>query len=131
MPADIKYNKPGFFLTKVLNPLLILTGLLPVLSVKGRKSGKIIRTPVSPITFEDHEYLVAPRGMTQWARNLRNAGNGQLTASGKTKDFKAEEIKGSLRENVISVYRKKIKYPEKEFELLPDPSDHPVFRLVY
>lgn len=127
---EIKYHRPGYFLTNILNPLLVFTGLLPVLSVKGRKSGKIIRTPVTPVTYKDHEYLVAPRGETQWVRNLRAAGKGQLSVSRKTKNFKAEEIKGSLRGEVITAYRKKVKAVENEFNALPDPADHPVFRVA-
>lgn len=127
---DIKYHRPGYFLTNILNPFLVFTGLLPILSVKGRKSGKIIRTPVTPVIYKDHEYLVAPRGQTQWVRNLRAAGKGQLNVSGKTKNFKTDEITGILRDEVIKQYRKKVKAVDYEFKALPDPADHPVFRVA-
>lgn len=127
---EIKYHKPGYFLTNILNPLLVVTGFLPVLSVKGRKSGNLIRTPVTPITYKEYEYLVAPRGETQWVRNLRAAGSGEITVHGKTKKFKTDEIKGSLRADVIVAYRKKVKAVENEFISLPDPSDHPVFKIA-
>lgn len=41
--------------------------------VRGRISGQIRETPVNLLTFDGHRYLVAPRGVTQWVRNLRSA----------------------------------------------------------
>ena len=49
-----------------------------VLEVKGRKSGEWRQTPVNPLTFEGERYLVAPRGHTQWVRNMRVSGGGRL-----------------------------------------------------
>jgi deazaflavin-dependent oxidoreductase (nitroreductase family) len=49
-----------------------------VLEVPGRKSGKPRRTPVNLLAFDGNRYLVAPRGQTQWVRNLRAAGRGNL-----------------------------------------------------
>ena len=45
-----------------------------VLELRGRKSGEPRRTPVNLMTFEGQRYLVAPRGHTQWVRNLRASG---------------------------------------------------------
>ena len=47
-----------------------------VLAVKGRKSGEWRTTAVNPLTHEGCRYLVAPRGETQWVRNLRAVGQG-------------------------------------------------------
>src|SRR6185312_11481093 len=50
-----------------------------ILYVRGRKSGEWRTTPVNPLTLADGErYLVAPRGNTQWVRNLRAVGTGEL-----------------------------------------------------
>jgi hypothetical protein len=49
-----------------------------ILEVRGRKSGEPRRTPVNMLTFDGQTYLVAPRGHTQWVRNLRAAGEGDL-----------------------------------------------------
>ena len=46
-----------------------------VLYVRGRSSGEWRTTPVNPLTLRDgSRYLVAPRGNTQWVRNLRATG---------------------------------------------------------
>lgn len=49
-----------------------------VLSVRGRKSGEVRSVPVNLLPFAGERYLVAPRGQTQWVRNLRVAGEGRL-----------------------------------------------------
>ena len=49
-----------------------------VLEVRGRSSGEPRRTPVNLLELDGERYLVAPRGETQWARNLRVSGEGRL-----------------------------------------------------
>ena len=63
-----------------------------VLEVKGRKSGEWRSTPVNLLTVEGSRYLVAPRGHTQWVRNMRVSGGGRLKLGRKTEDFKATEV---------------------------------------
>ncbi|SEH78864.1 deazaflavin-dependent oxidoreductase, nitroreductase family [Mycolicibacterium rutilum] len=45
-----------------------------VLEVRGRKSGKPRTVVVNLLTLDGHDYVVSPRGNTQWARNARAAG---------------------------------------------------------
>ena len=88
------YQRPGWFTKNVFNPFV---GLLTrvgvslagsrVLEVRGRKSGEWRSTPVNPLGFEDQRYLVAPRGETQWVRNIRVSGGGRLRKGRGTKDF--------------------------------------------
>ena len=42
------------------------------LRVRGRTSGEWRTTPVNLLTLDGEQYLVAPRGETQWVRNLRS-----------------------------------------------------------
>ena len=57
---------------------LVGIGLAPkdfyLLEVRGRKSGKLYRTPVDLLEFQGKPYLIAPRGRTQWVRNAEAAG---------------------------------------------------------
>lgn len=48
------------------------------MSVRGRKSGTMQRIPVNPHTYEGTQYLVSARGHSQWVRNMRAAGGGEL-----------------------------------------------------
>ncbi|OBI43355.1 hypothetical protein A5707_05125 [Mycobacterium kyorinense] len=44
------------------------------LRVRGRKSGKPRSVVVNVLTVDAVDYLVSPRGNTQWVRNVRAAG---------------------------------------------------------
>ena len=58
-----------------------------LLEVQGRKSGRTYSTPLNVLIHENKRYLVAPRGDTQWVRNV-------------VVSQKATLVKGSKRENV-------------------------------
>ena len=45
-----------------------------LLTVRGRKSGKPIVTPIAVFVHDQQRYLVAPYGVVNWVRNLRAAG---------------------------------------------------------
>ena len=63
-----------------------------VLEVHGRKSGEWRRTPVNPLEFDGDRYIVAPRGETQWVRNLRARGEARLRKGRRTEEFTATEL---------------------------------------
>ncbi|MGA5465500.1 nitroreductase/quinone reductase family protein [Mycobacterium sp. NPDC050041] len=44
------------------------------LRVRGRKSGQLRTVVINLLTVGDRDYVVSPRGNTQWARNARAAG---------------------------------------------------------
>jgi hypothetical protein len=126
------YRKSGFFNNKVMNPLLTALGLAPALTVRGRTSGRRYTMPVLPLDYEGKQYLVAPRGNTYWARNLRSVGEGELRSGGRKVQFRATEIPVAQRGPLVAAYVQKYgsKYGgfvAKEFAALPDPADHPVF----
>jgi deazaflavin-dependent oxidoreductase (nitroreductase family) len=141
------FQEPGWFTRHVFNPLVAgLTKLgLPlagsrVLEVKGRKSGEWRKTPVNPLEFEGDRYLVAPRGNTQWVRNMRASGGGRLVRGRKTEEFKAIEVPEAERPAVIRAYLAKWKWEVGVFfdgvgpdssdeELLRIAPDHPAFKI--
>ncbi len=45
-----------------------------LLTIRGRKSGKPIVTPIAVFVQDQKRYLVAPYGVVNWVRNLRAAG---------------------------------------------------------
>lgn len=64
-----------------------------LLAVRGRSSGQWRTTMVNVLSAVDGaEYLVAPRGHTQWVRNLRAAGSGELRLGRTVRVFDADEI---------------------------------------
>ena len=82
-----------------------------VLAVKGRKSGEWRTTPVNPLRLADGtRYLVAPRGNTQWVRNLRVVGTGELRIGRKTEPFSATEITDDEKPAILRPYLKRWKF---------------------
>jgi deazaflavin-dependent oxidoreductase (nitroreductase family) len=129
------YRRSGFFNNRVVNPLVTILGLAPTLTIRGRVSGRTYTTPVLPLEYEGRRYLVAPRGNTNWARNLRAVGEGDLRVGGRRIHFKATEIPALQRAPLVAAYvqqhgKKYGGFVAKEFAMMPDPADHPVFVLV-
>jgi deazaflavin-dependent oxidoreductase (nitroreductase family) len=78
-----------------------------VLAVRGRTSGQWRTTPVNPLTLDGARYLVAPRGQTQWVRNLRAAGGGELRLGRRAEPFTATELADEEKPAVLRAYLKR------------------------
>jgi deazaflavin-dependent oxidoreductase (nitroreductase family) len=141
------FQEPGWFTRNVFNPLVNLAMRLGIslagsriLEVRGRKSGEWRRTPVNLLVFEGERYLVAPRGETQWVRNMRVSGGGRLVLGRRTEEFRATELPDAERPALLRAYLKKWKWEVNQFfggvgpeasdeELLRIAPEHPVFRI--
>jgi deazaflavin-dependent oxidoreductase (nitroreductase family) len=141
------YQRPGWFTRNVFNPIvagLTRAGLSVmgsrVLEVPGRRSGEPRRTPVNLLTLNGSRYLVAPRGHTQWVRNLRAAGQGRLLLGRHGDPFTAIEVTDDDKPGILREYLRRWKAEVGAFfgGVGPDSSDdelrriapdHPVFRL--
>jgi deazaflavin-dependent oxidoreductase (nitroreductase family) len=142
------YQQPGWFTTHVFNR--VVAGLTRagvsvlgsrVLEVRGRTSGEPRRTPVNLLTLDGTRYLVAPRGETQWVRNLRVAGDGVLLLGRRRQPFAATEIADANKREVLRAYLKRWKAevgvffdgvdassPDAELDRIAPR--HPVFRVA-
>jgi len=115
--SDAHYKEPGWFTRNVFNRIVagatrigISVWGSRVLRVKGRKSGEIRTVPVNLLTIDGTRYLVAPRGETQWVRNLRAAaGNGELALGKKIEPFHATEVADADKEEILRAYLKRWK----------------------
>jgi deazaflavin-dependent oxidoreductase (nitroreductase family) len=141
------YQRPGWFTKHVFNRIVAgLTRLglsvagSRVLEVRGRTSGEWRRTPVNPLSFESARYLVAPRGNTQWVKNLRASGEGRLLSGRRSEAFSAVEVADDEKVPLLRAYLKRWKWevgaffdgvgPDSpEAELRRIAPDHPIFRL--
>ncbi|MCU1485127.1 MAG: hypothetical protein JWN67_1873 [Actinomycetia bacterium] len=111
MTTSDRYLRPGFFTKHVANPLmqgLTRAGLSVrgshVLAVRGRKSGEWRTVPVNPLDLDGHRYLVAPRGHTEWVRNIRVAGGGELRLGRKVTPIGVTELADADKPDVIREY---------------------------
>ena len=111
-----------------------------VLDVKGRTSGEPRRTPVNLLTLDGARYLVAPRGETQWVRNLRAAGNGRLLLGRRVEPFIATEVPNERKEPLLRAYLRRWKWEVGVFfdgvdgdspseELQRIAANHPIFQI--
>ncbi len=141
------YQRPDWFTTHVFNNFVALCTRLGisvwgsrVLRVRGRKSGEWRSSPVNLLTYEGAQYLVAPRGHTQWVRNLRVAHTGELVLGGKVQRFRAVEIPDTEKVPLLRSYLRRWKFEVGMFfggvsdsssdaELRRIAPDHPVFRV--
>jgi deazaflavin-dependent oxidoreductase (nitroreductase family) len=145
MPA--RYRAPGWFTRNVFNrsvAFLTRHGVSVagsrILAVRGRSSGEWRTTPVNLLELDGHRYLVAPRGETQWVRNLRAAGEGELRVGRKTEGFHATELETEDKLPVLRAYLKRWKFEVGVFfdGVGPDATDdglrgiapkHPAFEV--
>ena len=82
-----------------------------VLAVRGRKSGEWRTVPVNLLVHEGERYLVAPRGHTQWVRNLRAAGGvGELRVGRRVETFTADELADDAKPAVLRAYLRRWKF---------------------
>jgi deazaflavin-dependent oxidoreductase (nitroreductase family) len=142
-----RYVVPGWFTRNVFNRLVaVLTRLgisvwgSRVLEVRGRKTGEPRRTPVNPLTLDGSRYLVAPRGQTQWVRNLRVAGEGELLLGRRREPFVGVEVPDDEKEPILREYLRRWKWEVGQFfggvgadspaeDMMRIAPDHPVFRV--
>jgi deazaflavin-dependent oxidoreductase (nitroreductase family) len=116
------YRAPSWFVRYVLNWQVALTCKLGVgvngsrvLAVKGRKSGQWRTTPVNLLAYDDRRYIVSPRGETQWVRNLRAAGTGELRLGWRPKPFRGRELSDDEKVPVLRAYLRKWRFESRVF----------------
>ncbi len=146
--SHFEQKRPGWFTAHVFNPLV--NGLMRlgvsvlgsrILEVPGRSTGEPRRTPVNLLTVGGERYLVAPRGETQWVRNLRASGGGRLLLGRRSESFTAQELPDEQKTAVLRAYLKRWKAEvgvffegvgpdSSEQELAAAAPRHPVFRLI-
>jgi deazaflavin-dependent oxidoreductase (nitroreductase family) len=111
------------------------------LAVRGRKSGEWRHNPVNPVTVGSNRFLVAPRGQTQWVRNLRATGGGELRVGNRIERFTAEEMPDTDKPQLLRAYLdrwqwqvgasfKGVNRDSSDEELPRIAADHPVFRIT-
>jgi deazaflavin-dependent oxidoreductase (nitroreductase family) len=145
--AEPRYLAPGWFTRNVFNRAVAgLTRIgvsvygSRILVVVGRTSGLARSVPVNVLTYEGSRYLVAPRGTTQWVRNLRAAGEGELRCGRRTEQFRATEVPDADKVEMLRFYLKRWAWEVGAFfdgvgakasddELRRIAPDHPVFRI--
>lgn len=108
-----RYLKPNAFTRRVFNPFvawLIRCGVsvagAAILEVVGRRSGQPRRTPVNPLPLAGDRYLIAPRGETEWVRNIRVSGTAALIRGRRCEEITVVEVSDADKFPIIRAYLK-------------------------
>jgi deazaflavin-dependent oxidoreductase (nitroreductase family) len=95
------------------------------LRVRGRKTGKLRGVVVNVLTVDDVDYLVSPRGTTQWVRNVRAAGVVDVGPRWHRRQLRTTEVADSAKPDLLKRYLDKWYWEVKGHiaGLTPDSGD--------
>jgi deazaflavin-dependent oxidoreductase (nitroreductase family) len=123
--------------------LLISAGWSPPhiteLRVRGRKSGTLRTTLISPITFGGRRYVFASSSRADWVANVRAQGKGILRRSGQTERVWLVEVPPEERAPILREFARQLPTGSRSFRAKPDDppeafaaevDEHPVFEIV-
>jgi deazaflavin-dependent oxidoreductase (nitroreductase family) len=111
-----------------------------LLEVRGRKTGRAYSTPVNLLLYKGKRYIVAPRGYTQWVRNVLSNGEASLVKGRRREKVRLQEIGKETRPEILKAYLGRFKLtvqryfpvaagsPVEEFE--PLTGQYPVFEVI-
>jgi deazaflavin-dependent oxidoreductase (nitroreductase family) len=75
-----------------------------LLEVSGRKSGRIYSTPVNVLEYKGKKFLVAPRGETQWVRNVFVSQKATLVKGTKREKVRLRPIADEAKAEILKAY---------------------------
>lgn len=75
-----------------------------VLRVRGRTSGKQRAVVINVLTVDGVDYLVSPRGTTQWVRNVRAAGVVEVGPRWHSRRARARELADAAKPDLLRRY---------------------------
>jgi deazaflavin-dependent oxidoreductase (nitroreductase family) len=111
-----------------------------LLQVRGRKSGKLYSTPIDLLEIDGKNFLVAPRGLTQWVRNAEAAGEVTLKKGKRLRRFRLHMIPEIERNHILKAYLDRFKAEVQRYFPVPAGSppeaftalagSYPVFELL-
>ena len=95
-----------------------------LLEVRGRKTGRVYSTPVNLLDHDGKKYLVAPRGYTQWVRNVIASERATLVRGGKREDICLHSVADETKPEILKAYLDDYKLTVQRY--FPIPAGSPV-----
>jgi deazaflavin-dependent oxidoreductase (nitroreductase family) len=148
MAMSERFQQPGWLTKNVFNRIVAGSTRLGlsvwgsrVLAVRGRSSGEWRTTPINLLSYRGERYLVAPRGVTQWVRNIRAGGEAELRIGRRREPIKVVELSDDEKPDLLRAYLRRWKMEIGAFfqGVGPDSSSeelrriapgYPVFRIL-
>jgi deazaflavin-dependent oxidoreductase (nitroreductase family) len=109
-----------------------------LLSVRGRRSGRVYTTPVDVMELDGRRWLVAAYGPGSWVKNARAAGEVVLSRGGRSRAYRVVEAEPSEAVAVLRRYLEEVRVARPYFDATPESPDeallaelprHPVLAL--
>ncbi len=111
-----------------------------LLEVRGRKTGRVYSTPVNLLDHDGKRYLVAPRGYTQWVRNVIASERATLVRGGKREDICLHSVADETKPEILKAYLDDYKLTVQRYFRIPAGSpvqafeplaaEYPVFEIT-
>jgi deazaflavin-dependent oxidoreductase (nitroreductase family) len=101
-----------------------------LLEVRGRKSGRIYSTPVNVLDYKDKRYLVAPRGETQWVRNILISQRATLVKGARREDVRLGPIPDEAKAEILKAYLDGYKLTVQRYFPIPAGSPTEAFEAL-
>ena len=95
-----------------------------LLQVRGRKTGRLYSTPVNLLEFHGKQYLVAPRGQTQWVRNAEVSGEVTLKRGASRRRFRLRTLSNEEKPEILKAYLERYAVAVQRY--FPVPARSPV-----
>ncbi|BBY37025.1 hypothetical protein MMAN_11590 [Mycobacterium mantenii] len=94
------------------------------LRVRGRKTGKPRAVVINLLTVDGVDYLVSPRGNTQWARNVRATAVVEVGPRWHRRRVRASEVDDAAKPELLRRYLARWYWQVKDYVggLTPDSS---------
>jgi hypothetical protein len=74
------------------------------LRVRGRKTGKRRGVVINLLSVDGRDYVVSPRGSTQWARNARSAGVVEMGPRWRSRQVRIVELADDAKPQLLKRY---------------------------
>jgi deazaflavin-dependent oxidoreductase (nitroreductase family) len=115
---------------RIAGPMWSRAGFTVVLTVRGRRTGTPHHVTLFPIEVEGTRYLLSQYGASDWVRNLRAAGRGELRRKGRTEAIAVVEVDSAERDRVIAAFHAQVpRLMSRDSDARPAAADHPTFRV--
>ncbi|MFI2753734.1 nitroreductase family deazaflavin-dependent oxidoreductase [Cellulomonas sp. P22] len=122
--------------------LLVSRGIFPrsyLLTTTGRRTGRPLTHPVTPVESDGRRWLVSPYGQVSWVHNARASGRVSLQRGGRTEECTVRELGPDEAAPVLKAYLAITVPPRRHFRADKDApveafaaeaADHPVFEIL-
>lgn len=99
-PLEALFNRAfGFLVGLGIGP-----SYMQLLRVRGRKTGRVYSSPVNLLQVAGKQYLVAPRGKTQWVRNAEATGEILLKKGRQERKCRLRPVPDAEKPEILKLY---------------------------